>query len=107
MAHTSFKVRILASSWRCPQAYFSTVLEEQRELWDASADIKAFFFPGPPTSYSAALSRRRSEQLKEVRQTVRQQRRTSTPTRSMLSMHVLPRRKEGVECSPRRRPCVG
>ncbi len=44
------------------------MLEEQRELWDASADIKAFFFPGPPTSYSAALSRRRSEQLKEVRQ---------------------------------------
>lgn len=52
---------------RLLQAYFSLVLEEQRELWDASADIKAFFFPGPPTSYSAALSRRRSEQLKEVR----------------------------------------
>ncbi|CAM9414499.1 unnamed protein product, partial [Ectocarpus sp. 8 AP-2014] len=47
------------------QAYFSQVLDEQRELWDSSADIKAFFSPGPPTSYSAALSRRRSEQLKE------------------------------------------
>ncbi|CAM9953867.1 unnamed protein product, partial [Ectocarpus sp. 13 AM-2016] len=49
------------------QAYFSQVLDEQRELWDSSADIKAFFSPGPPTSYSAALSRRRSEQLKEVK----------------------------------------
>ncbi|CAB1112400.1 unnamed protein product [Ectocarpus sp. CCAP 1310/34] len=47
------------------QAYFSQVLDEQRELWDSSADIEAFFSPGPPTSYSAALSRRRSEQLKE------------------------------------------
>lgn len=51
----------------CTQTYFSLVLEERRELWDSSNDIEAFFFPGPPTSYSAALSRRRSEQLKEVR----------------------------------------
>lgn len=56
------------SSWLLlQQAYFSQVLDEQRALWDSSADIKAFFFPGPPTSYSAALSRQRSEQLKEVK----------------------------------------
>lgn len=61
------------------QAYFSLVLEEQRELWDASADIEAFFFPGPPTSYSAALSRRRSEQLKVVSQQAARRQPPPTP----------------------------
>lgn len=49
------------------QAYFSEVLMEHRDVWDGSDEIENFFFPGAPTSYSAALSRRRSEQLKEVK----------------------------------------
>ncbi|CAN0045415.1 unnamed protein product [Scytosiphon promiscuus] len=61
-------VGILEDRRRGLQTYFSLVLEEQRELWDSSPDVKSFFFPGPPTSYSAALSKRRSERLKEEKQ---------------------------------------
>lgn len=52
---------------RSAQAYFSAILAQHRDMWDASDAIKEFFFPGPPTLYSAALSRRRIEQLKEVK----------------------------------------
>lgn len=49
------------------QAYFSTVLDQHREVWDGSDAVKCFFFPGPPTSYSKALARRRSIEINEVR----------------------------------------
>lgn len=58
-------VGIVEQRRRGLQAYFSEILIEKRHIWDGSEDMKNFFFPGPPTSYSAALSRRRSEQLKE------------------------------------------
>lgn len=46
------------------QAYFAKILTDNREMWETSDDVRKFFSPGPPTSYSAALARRRREQIK-------------------------------------------
>lgn len=48
------------------QGYFSDILMNHREIWDGSEDIKRFFFPSHPTGYSAALARRRTDELQEV-----------------------------------------